>query len=203
MNNKRLNLLPVWAAISAVIIIAGIVLMALLGFNDSLDRSESKNFDVYYNVVVDLSEERKATLEGYCEDAFAAQGIAYEEKTTLSGQTDPVSQNQSSFTGTGNDFVLRYTFSADVSDEALAAAKGYASKFFACEFLPSGEGRIADMGASVAAVVGSEGGFSEEEYALAADMGYTGISLGRRILRAETAAVALLSVIMYEAGELR
>lgn len=123
MNNKRLNLLPVWAAISAVIIIAGIVLMALLGFNDSLDRPESKNFDVYYNVVVDLSEERKATLEGYCEDAFAAQGIAYEEKTTLSGQTDPVSQNQSSFTGTGNDFVLRYTFSADVSDEALAAAK--------------------------------------------------------------------------------
>ena len=86
---------------------------------------------------------------------------------------------------------------------ALAAAKGYESKFFACEFLPSGEGRIADMGASVAAVVGSEGGFSEEEYALAADMGYTGISLGRRILRAETAAVALLSVIMYEAGELR
>ena len=86
---------------------------------------------------------------------------------------------------------------------ALAAAKGYASKFFACEFLSSGEGRIADMGASVAAVVGSEGGFSEEEYALAADMGYTGISLGRRILRAETAAVALLSVIMYEAGELR
>ena len=123
MNNKRLNLLPVWAAISAVIIIAGIVLMALLGFNNSLDRPESKNFDVYYNVVVDLSEERKATLEGYCEDAFAAQGIAYEEKTTLSGQTDPVSQNQSSFTGTGNDFVLRYTFSADVSDEALAAAK--------------------------------------------------------------------------------
>ena len=123
MSKKRLNLLPVWAAISAVIIIAGIVLMALLGFNDSLDRPESKNFDVYYNVVVDLSEERKATLEGYCEDAFAAQGIAYEEKTTLSGQTDPVSQNQSSFTGTGNDFVLRYTFSADVSDEALAAAK--------------------------------------------------------------------------------
>ena len=33
MNNKRFKLLPVWAAISAVIIIAGIVLMALLGFN--------------------------------------------------------------------------------------------------------------------------------------------------------------------------
>ena len=62
MSKKRLNLLPVWAAISAVIIIAGIVLMALLGFNEALGRPESKTFDVYYNVVVDLSEGRKSEL---------------------------------------------------------------------------------------------------------------------------------------------
>ena len=59
------------------------------------------------------------------------------------------------------------------------------------------------MGASYALVVGSEGGFSEDEYALAQDMGYAGVSLGKRILRAETAAIALLSVVMYRAGELK
>ena len=91
----------------------------------------------------------------------------------------------------------------DTLEGALTAGAGYESRLFACEFLPAGEGSLADMGASVCAVVGSEGGFSEEEYELACTLGYRGISLGRRILRAETAAVALLSVIMYEAGELR
>ena len=50
------KLLPIWAAISAVLIIGGIVLMALLGFNTALDQPEHKTFDVYYNVVVDLNE---------------------------------------------------------------------------------------------------------------------------------------------------
>ena len=44
------KLLPIWAAISAVLIIAGIVLMALLGFNTALDQPEHKTFDVYYNL---------------------------------------------------------------------------------------------------------------------------------------------------------
>ena len=123
MSNKRLNLLPVWAAVSAVIILAGIVLMALLGFNVALDRPESKVFDVHYNVVVDLNEESKASLERYCEQAFADAGIVYSDVATLDGQSDPVSLDQGSFSQTGNDFLLRYTFGADVSDAALAAAK--------------------------------------------------------------------------------
>ena len=86
-------------------------------------------------------------------------------------------------------------------EEALASCADCESKFFACEFLTEGA-QIGAVGASVAAVVGSEGGFGEEEYELARSYGYAGVSLGRRILRAETAAVALLSVIMYRAGEL-
>ena len=105
MSNKRLNLLPVWAAVSAVIILAGIVLMALLGFNVALDRPESKVFDVHYNVVVDLNEESKASLERYCEQAFADAGIAYSDVATLDGQSDPVSLDQGSFSQTGNDFL--------------------------------------------------------------------------------------------------
>ena len=86
--------------------------------------------------------------------------------------------------------------------DALAAGAECVTRLFACEFITETEKDIQGVGDSVAAVVGSEGGFSEEEYALAQRLGYCGVSLGKRILRAETAAIALLAVIMHEAGEL-
>ena len=88
-------------------------------------------------------------------------------------------------------------------EEALRAGEDCRHKLFACEFLPAGGEGLGVLQESVCAVVGSEGGFSEEEYETARQLGYTGISLGRRILRAETAAIAFTSVIMYAAGELR
>ncbi len=87
-------------------------------------------------------------------------------------------------------------------EEALSFGETYEHKLFACEFLPQGEGGI-PAGNSYCLVVGSEGGFTEEEFALAKGKGYAGVSLGKRILRAETAAIALLSVAMYRAGELQ
>ena len=45
-------------------------------------------------------------------------------------------------------------------------------------------------------------GVSEEEL-LANDQGFASITLGKRILRAETAAVALTSVVMFALGELK
>ena len=86
---------------------------------------------------------------------------------------------------------------------AMSASDGYAQKLFACEFLEKSEGEISDMGGSFCLVVGSEGGFTEEEFNLAKTRGFVGVSLGKRILRAETAAIALLSVVMYRAGELQ
>ena len=87
-------------------------------------------------------------------------------------------------------------------EEALRAGSECVTQLFACEFLDETEKDLIDTGATVCAVVGSEGGFAEEEYALAQRLGYCGVSLGKRILRAETAAIALLSVVMHEAGEL-
>ena len=56
---------------------------------------------------------------------------------------------------------------------------------------------------STAIVVGSEGGFAEEEYALAREKyGFKGITLGKRILRAETAAIALSAIVLFELGEM-
>ena len=51
---------------------------------------------------------------------------------------------------------------------------------------------------SCAVIVGSEGGFSEEEAILAAESGAVTVSLGRRILRCETAPDFVLSAISYE-----
>ncbi|MFV0479800.1 MAG: RsmE family RNA methyltransferase [Anaerorhabdus sp.] len=48
---------------------------------------------------------------------------------------------------------------------------------------------------SISVVIGPEGGFAEEEIQYLTELGYHCISLGKRILRAETAACHVLSVI--------
>ncbi|MDI3481149.1 MAG: rRNA (uracil1498-N3)-methyltransferase [Tepidanaerobacteraceae bacterium] len=53
---------------------------------------------------------------------------------------------------------------------------------------------------SVAVFIGPEGGFSEEEISKAKKFGAVPVSLGPRILRAETAAIAVCTAIMYELG---
>lgn len=52
-------------------------------------------------------------------------------------------------------------------------------------------------GQSVAVFIGPEGGFDEREIQKAEELGYAPITLGRRILRTETAGLALLSVLMF------
>jgi 16S rRNA (uracil1498-N3)-methyltransferase len=62
--------------------------------------------------------------------------------------------------------------------------------------------RFMDVPASVDICIGPEGGFSEEEIDAARTAGWRSVSLGPRILRTETAGVALLSALMYWAGEM-
>ncbi len=54
---------------------------------------------------------------------------------------------------------------------------------------------------NVAIIVGSEGGFDADEIKAIIASGAHSVSLGKRILRAETAAIALTSVVMYMLGE--
>ena len=91
----------------------------------------------------------------------------------------------------------------DTLDKALQSANGYKNKLFACEFATESKADIETLGGSTAIVIGSEGGFSREEEGLATELGYASVTLGKRILRAETAAVALTSVVMFALGELR
>ncbi len=91
----------------------------------------------------------------------------------------------------------------DRLEKALTAAGGYENKLFACEFATESKADIGALNGSTVLVVGSEGGFSRAEEELASSLGYASVTLGKRILRAETAAVALTSVVMFSLGELR
>ena len=86
---------------------------------------------------------------------------------------------------------------------ALDSVSEYENKLFACEFATQSEKDLRVLQGSTAMVVGSEGGFSREEAEMAKQKGFAHISLGKRILRAETAAVALASVVAFSLGELQ
>ena len=85
--------------------------------------------------------------------------------------------------------------------EALAAAQGYENRLFACEFAEKSDADLRALKGSCALVVGSEGGFAPEEFAQAQAAGFAGVTLGKRILRAETACIAFTAAVMFCLGE--
>lgn len=63
-------------------------------------------------------------------------------------------------------------------------------------------GQLANGPGNAVLLIGPEGGFSPEECGLAIGAGFTAVSLGKRILRMETAAIAACAICMSLAGEL-
>ena len=59
-----------------------------------------------------------------------------------------------------------------------------------------------DTRGPVSIFIGPEGGWDPEEVVLARAHGIMPVSLGQRVLRAETAAIAAITVAMYSRGEL-
>lgn len=55
---------------------------------------------------------------------------------------------------------------------------------------------------SVDLLIGPEGGLSDAEAELAAATGYTAVSLGPRVMRTETAALAALAIVQALWGDL-
>lgn len=51
---------------------------------------------------------------------------------------------------------------------------------------------------NIAVIIGPEGGLTETEVSQIIEKGATSVSLGKRILRTETASIVMLSMIMYE-----
>lgn len=62
--------------------------------------------------------------------------------------------------------------------------------------------RDREHGKGAVGVVGPEGGFSAKEIETARAYGFIPVSIGKRILRAETAAITLVAILQYEWGDL-
>lgn len=61
---------------------------------------------------------------------------------------------------------------------------------------------LAETPSSVNLFIGPEGGFSSQEVELARGYGLIPVSLGPRILRAETAGIVTAAIILYELGDM-
>jgi 16S rRNA (uracil1498-N3)-methyltransferase len=66
-----------------------------------------------------------------------------------------------------------------------------------------GDAARADAARAVRVYIGPEGGFDRAEVALARERGVEIVTLGRRILRAETAALAAVAIVLYTLDEAR
>ncbi len=90
---------------------------------------------------------------------------------------------------------------AEKLELALDYGKECKNKLFACEFAEKNDVDLSTLFGDTAIVVGSEGGFSMEEYESALKKGYKTVYLGKRILRAETASIALSAILMHALKE--
>lgn len=68
--------------------------------------------------------------------------------------------------------------------------------------LTEGSRSIPAKPASLVAVIGSEGGWADEEIELARAAGWSVVTLGGRTLRAETAAIAVAALLQHRFGDL-
>lgn len=62
---------------------------------------------------------------------------------------------------------------------------------------------IENIPKKISLFIGPEGGFSSDEISMLSSYNVVSATLGRRILRTETAPIAALSIIMYETGNLQ
>ncbi|GHV09850.1 ribosomal RNA small subunit methyltransferase E [Clostridia bacterium] len=87
---------------------------------------------------------------------------------------------------------------------ALMAERDPAARKLFCYELETRSIRtsLVNLPAKVDIMCGPEGGFTAKEAIFATKTGWTSVSLGKRILRAETAPITALSLVMYEAREI-
>lgn len=88
-------------------------------------------------------------------------------------------------------------------EQALAQMQQFDSAFTLYEGdCPSFRKALPRRGDKIALLIGSEGGFSPQEIEAARAAGVEPVSLGKRILRCETAPIAALSALMFALGEM-
>jgi 16S rRNA (uracil1498-N3)-methyltransferase len=89
---------------------------------------------------------------------------------------------------------------------ALPYAKGYDLKLLLWEAERdcglSGRFQKGIEPSRICILIGPEGGFTDEEVKMARESGFASICLGPRILRTETAAIAIIAIVQYICGDL-
>ena len=107
---KSLKMWPLFVAVSAVIILAGIILYALLGFNTAAEKPCFKTFEVQYDVVAVIND-KDEEIQKICEDVFEEKGLSYDSKT-LYDVVSPIGSKR-----------LVYEFKTSTDDSVLEAAR--------------------------------------------------------------------------------
>ncbi len=87
-------------------------------------------------------------------------------------------------------------------DEVIKRIPNFDQALFAYEFEKKNPISKAAKGKNIAIIVGPEGGFSKDEACRAAEAGAKTVTLGRRILRAETASIVATALVLNSLGEL-
>lgn len=114
MNKSRIfKFWPLFAAVSAVVLISGLILGILLGYNYAADKIEHKTLEVSYDAVVLLGEDTESELQTLCEDQLTVNNIKYTQKRTYE---------------VTNGGVLEYTFVSSVSSETLEKVRAAVSE---------------------------------------------------------------------------
>lgn len=110
------KLLPVCIAISAVIVLAGIILYALLGFNTASDNVTQDVLDVKYDNAINPTETagNDETLQTFVEDQLRDGKITFEKTVNVMFSESGTSLGKNSYT------LVRYTLHGG-SAEAYAA----------------------------------------------------------------------------------
>ncbi len=73
--------------------------------------------------------------------------------------------------------------------------------FYECSDVPL-KSAVSEFKRNVDIVIGSEGGFEPAEAEELQRMGFASVSLGKRILRCETAPIAAISILMNMTGNM-
>lgn len=132
------------------------------------------------NCVVKL-DDRKAASKGKRWQSIAESAAKQSKRTRIPSVQAPVSWEEA----------LRMASKLDVTLVPYENERGLAATRERISSIPSG--------ASIGIMIGPEGGFSEEEIAgVDGTYGMYRISLGRRILRTETAGPATLAMLVYQ-----
>lgn len=100
----------------------------------------------------------------------------------------------------GRSKLVSVTDSGGLSD-VLLMAKGLRLFCYELESKPL-RPEIINMPQKISVICGPEGGFTNNEAIFAVKAGWKSVSLGKRILRAETAPIAALAILMYQAFDI-